>query len=58
MIIVHTADVDKLRSIAYPPFEVLADALFHQSNGDNTKMLAYLAAVEAVKAKYPKKTSP
>lgn len=38
----------------YPPLEELADALYWQSQGDNTKMTAYLAAVQAVKDRYPK----
>lgn len=42
------------RSSEYPPLTDLADALYHQANGDNTKMEAYLAACEAVKQKYPK----
>jgi hypothetical protein len=32
----------------------LADALYHQSKGDETKLTAYLAKCEAVKQKYPK----
>lgn len=42
------------RRVEYPPLTDLADALYHQANGDNTKMEAYLAACEAVKIKYPK----
>ena len=38
----------------YPPLTDLADALYHQSKGDETKMTAYLAKCEAVKQKYPK----
>ena len=38
----------------YPPMTDLADALYWQSKGDESKMTAYLAAVEAVKLKYPK----
>lgn len=44
----------RLRAAEYPPLTDLADALYHQSKGDNTKMEAYLAACEAVKLKYPK----
>lgn len=47
-------EYQRLRKPEYPSLEVLADALYHQANGDNSKMEAYLAAVEAVKAKYPK----
>jgi hypothetical protein len=39
---------------AYPPLTMLADAIYWQSQGDNTKMEAYLAAVEAVKTQFPK----
>ena len=42
------------RAQEYPPLTDLADALYHQSKGDETKMTAYLAKCEAVKQKYPK----
>ena len=42
------------RQREYPPFTDLADALYHQSKGDETKLTAYLAKCEAVKQKYPK----
>ena len=42
------------RQAEYPPLTDLADALYHQSKGDETKMTAYLAKCEAVKQKYPK----
>jgi len=42
------------REREYPPLTELADALYHQQNGDDTKMTAYLAKCEAVKQKYPK----
>lgn len=42
------------RQREYPPLTELADALYHQQNGDDTKMTAYLAKCEAVKQKYPK----
>jgi hypothetical protein len=44
------------RQKEYPPFADLADALYHQSKGDETKLTAYLAKCEAVKTKYPKST--
>ncbi len=43
-----------LRQPEYPPLTDLADALYHQSKGDETKLTAYLAKCEAVKQKYPK----
>jgi hypothetical protein len=43
-----------LRQAEYPPLADLADALYHQSKGDETKLTAYLAKCEAVKQKYPK----
>lgn len=52
--IVHTEDVSALRRAAYPPLEELADALYWQSQGDNTKMAAYLAKVKMVKERFPK----
>lgn len=42
------------RQPEYPPLADLADALYWQAQGDESKMTAYLAAVEAVKQKYPK----
>jgi len=42
------------RRDAYPPLADLADALYWQSRGDDSKMDAYNAAVAAVKAKFPK----
>jgi hypothetical protein len=42
------------RRLEYPPLTDLADALYHQSKGDETKLTAYLAKCEAVKTKYPK----
>lgn len=50
----ESRDYQRKRSSAYPPLANLADALYHQSKGDDTKMEAYLAACEAVKQKYPK----
>ena len=44
----------KKRATEYPPLTDLADALYHQSKGDETKLTAYLAKCEAVKTKYPK----
>jgi hypothetical protein len=38
----------------YPSWEMLADAIYHQANGDDTKMNAYVAAISAIKQKYPK----
>ena len=42
------------RQKEYPSLTDLADALYHQSKGDETKLTAYLAKCEAVKQKYPK----
>ena len=47
-------EYQRLRQPEYPPLSDLADALYWQAQGDNTKMTAYLAAVDAVKTKYPK----
>lgn len=49
-------EYQRLRAPEYPPLADLADALYHQANGDNSKMEAYLSACEAVKQKYPKGT--
>lgn len=47
-------EYQRKRQREYPPLTELADALYHQQNGDDSKMTAYLAKVEAVKQKYPK----
>lgn len=49
-----STEYQRQRKFEYPGLEVLADALYWQQQGDNTKMEAYLAAVDAVKNKYPK----
>ena len=46
----------ELRAPEYPPLSELADAVYWQAQGDDTKMTTYLAAVDAVKTKYPKVT--
>jgi hypothetical protein len=48
------AEYQRQRKPEYPPMEDYLDAVYWQSQGDNTKMTAYLAAVEAVKQRYPK----
>jgi hypothetical protein len=45
------------RAQEYPNLTDLADAVYWQANGDNTKMQEYLANVAAVKEKYPKPVS-
>lgn len=45
-----------LRRVSYPPLADFTDAIYWQSQGDNSKMDAYLAKVEAVKLQYPKPT--
>jgi hypothetical protein len=49
-----TKEYQRQRRVEYPPLADLADALYWQSQGDESKMTAYLAAVDAVKVKYPK----
>lgn len=49
-------EYQRLRQPAYPPLSDLADALYWQSKGDESKMTAYLAQVAAIKNKYPKGT--
>ena len=47
-------EYQRLRQPEYPPLSDLADALYWQAQGDDSKMATYLAAVDAVKQKYPK----
>jgi hypothetical protein len=50
----ESLEYQRLRRPEYPPLADLADALYWQAQGDNTKMNKYLAAVDTVKTKYPK----
>jgi len=50
----QTSEYQRQRRPEYPPLADLADALYWQAQGDESKMTAYLAAVDAVKIKYPK----
>lgn len=43
-----------LRAKEYPPVKDFADAMYWASQGDDTKLQDYYAAVAAVKEKYPK----
>lgn len=45
---------DELRRRAYPPIADLADGLFWAQNGDSSRLAAYYAKIEAVKAQFPK----
>lgn len=47
-------DYRQLRQLEYPPMQDLADALYWQAQGDNSKMTQYLAKCAGVKAQYPK----
>lgn len=47
-------EYQRLRVKEYPKLGMLADALYHQMNGNEEPMQEYLALVEAVKQKYPK----
>lgn len=42
------------RANAYPTLGDFADALYWKEKGDDSKWIAWLAAVAAVKEKYPK----
>lgn len=49
-------EYQRLRRPEYPPLADLADALYWQAQGDNSKMNAYIDQIAAVKARYPKGT--
>lgn len=51
-----SVEYQNLRREEYPPLAELADAIYWQSQGDESKMIIYLAQVAAVKNKYPKGT--
>lgn len=42
------------RAAEYPPLADLADALYWQSQGDDSKMTEYLTNISTIKNKYPK----
>lgn len=52
--VLAATEYQRLRRPEYPPLTDLADAIYWQQQGDDSKMEAYVAACEAVKAKYPK----
>lgn len=54
MHIEHCEDYQSLRKAAYPPLERLADALYWQNAGDNSKMEKYLADIAEIKNRFPK----
>ena len=58
MKIKHTADYQALRRASYPPIADFADALYWFERGHPEHLRAYYAAVEAVKARYPKRGEP
>lgn len=42
------------RKFDYPDLGELADAIYWKEKGDNSKMEAYIAKVDAIKSKWPK----
>lgn len=54
----HKVNYQEARSKEYPPLEELADALYWQSRGDMTKIIAYFAKIDAVKARFKKPDDP
>jgi hypothetical protein len=54
----HEGDYRVARQLRYPPIEDLADALYHQSRGNDEPMERYLAKCEAVKKSCPKPAIP
>ena len=53
----HVENYQELRKAKYPPPEVLADALYWASKGDNSKLEAYYLACDRVKEEIPKPTA-
>lgn len=49
-----TESVQEKRSLLYPSLTDLADALYWNSKGDDSKLTAYYAACEKVKTDNPK----
>lgn len=46
------------RAVEYPPVTELADALWHQQNGNEAPMIAYVAKCAEVKTRFPKPVPP
>jgi hypothetical protein len=53
MKICHVYDHAKRRAAEYPPIVDALDALYWQAKGDPSKWAAYVAKIDAIKAKYP-----
>lgn len=51
----NRTEYQRKRVREYPKLTMLADALYHQLNGNEQPMQEYMALVQAVKDKYPKK---
>lgn len=50
----HKGDYVKRRQQEYPDLAELADALYWEAKGDNSKMKDYLDKCDQVKTKFPK----
>jgi hypothetical protein len=50
----NATEYQRKRVTQYPSLSELADAIYWQQQGDNSKMTAYLAKVAAVKEEFPK----
>ena len=50
----NATQYQRQRASEYPSMAAFADAYYWAQKGDNTKMDEYVAACDAVKAKYPK----
>jgi hypothetical protein len=48
-------DHAELRRVEYPPVEEFADAFYWNQRGDTARMDAYLAKIDAVKERFPKR---
>jgi hypothetical protein len=57
MKIEHKSNYAARRAAEYPPVADLADALYWKEKGDASLWSAYVAKVDAVKARYPKSTA-
>ena len=49
-----STEYQRSRKLEYPSLGDFADAYYWSQRGDDSKMAAWLAQVDAVKAKYPK----
>lgn len=52
--IAEKTQYQRRRENFYPSWQILADAIYHQQKGDDSKMQEYIRLCDEIKNKYPK----